>query len=619
MRIRHTAAKGPADFKKTMKTLAGYLSVYKLRMILVFILTIVSTVFSIVSPDILGDATDEIVKGLFAPTGIDVGKLGYILSGLIALYLISFVFSFSQGFIMSGISQKITYDLRQEMSIKMDRLPVKYFDTKTYGEVQSLMINDIESINQSLSQSLAQIISSVTIIVGILVMMIRISPIMTVTALVVLPLSATVIKVVIGHSQIQFKKQQDHLSKLNGHVEEMFNGHGVVKAFNREQDSIDKFEEVNKNLCEDSWKSQFLSGLMMPITSFIGNLGYVAVCILGGYLAINGKISIGNIQAFIQYVRSFNQPIAQVASGANMLQSTAAACERVFDFISLDDEADPYECTAASRKLGSSFGASKGQMTVNTAENSPEAPKTQSVGNVTFTNVKFAYKEDQPIIKDFSFTAKPGDKIAIVGPTGAGKTTLIKLLLRYYEVNGGEISIGGKNITEYSRTELRHMFGMVLQDTWLFQGTIEENIKYGKMNATHEQVVEAAKAAHIHHHIMTQPGGYDMEISGDSGNLSQGQRQLVTIARAMLSDNPIMILDEATSSVDTRTEKLIQKAMVSLMENRTSFVIAHRLSTIRDADHIIVMNQGDIVEQGNHEELLAKDGFYAKLYNSQFN
>lgn len=619
MRIRHTAAKGPADFKKTMKTLAGYLSVYKLRMILVFILTIVSTVFSIVSPDILGDATDEIVKGLFAPTGIDVGKLGYILAGLIALYLISFVFSFSQGFIMSGISQKITYDLRQEMSLKMDRLPVKYFDTKTYGEVQSLMINDIESINQSLSQSLAQIISSVTIIVGILVMMIRISPVMTVTALVVLPLSATVIKVVIGHSQIQFKKQQDHLSKLNGHVEEMFNGHGVVKAFNREQDSIDKFEEVNKNLCEDSWKSQFLSGLMMPITSFIGNLGYVAVCILGGYLAINGKISIGNIQAFIQYVRSFNQPIAQVASGANMLQSTAAACERVFDFISLDDETDPYECTAASRKKGSSFGASKGQMTVNTAENSPEAPKTQSVGNVTFTNVKFAYKEDQPIIRDFSFTAKPGDKIAIVGPTGAGKTTLIKLLLRYYEVNGGEISIGGKNITEYSRTDLRHMFGMVLQDTWLFQGTVEENIKYGKMNATHEQVVEAAKAAHIHHHIMTQPGGYDMEISGDSGNLSQGQRQLVTIARAMLSDNPIMILDEATSSVDTRTEKLIQKAMVSLMENRTSFVIAHRLSTIRDADHIIVMNQGDIVEQGNHEELLAKNGFYAKLYNSQFN
>lgn len=599
MKYKHTASKGPADFKKTMKTLVKHLSVYKFRMLLVFILTIISTIFSIVSPDILGNATDEIVKGLFSPVGINFEKLGYILGTLVALYLISFVFSFGQGFIMSGISQKITYDLRQEMSLKMDKLPVKYFDSKTYGEVQSLMINDIESINQSLSQSLAQIISSVTIIVGILVMMIRISPVMTVTALVVLPLSALVIKLVIKRSQIQFKKQQDHLSKLNGHVEEMFNGHSIVKAYNREQDSIDQFEQVNKQLCDDSWKSQFLSGLMMPITSFIGNLGYVAVCILGGYLAIHGNISIGNIQAFIQYVRSFNQPISQVANGANMLQSTAAACERVFDFIALDDEVDPYtELLSASNDTTDSSAA--------------------DAGTVIFDHVQFAYQQDQPIIKDFSFTAKPGDKIAIVGPTGAGKTTLIKLLLRYYEINGGKISIGGKDITEYSRTDLRKLFGMVLQDTWLFQGTVEENIKYGKLDATHEEVVAAAKAAHIHHHIMTQPGGYDMEISEDSGNLSQGQRQLVTIARAMLSDNPIMILDEATSSVDTRTEKLIQKAMTSLMENRTSFVIAHRLSTIRDADHIIVMNHGDIVEQGNHQELLAKDGFYAKLYNSQF-
>ena len=609
MRFKHSTSKGPTDFKKTMSTLAGYLAAYKFRMGLVLILTIIATVFSIVSPDILGRATDEIVKGLFAPTGIDFGKLGYILGALVVLYLISFLFSSCQGVIMSGISQKITYDLRQEMSLKIDSLPIKYFDSKTYGEVQSLMINDIESINQSLSQSLAQIISSVTIIVGILVMMIRISPIMTLTALVVLPLSAFVIKLVIGRSQIQFKKQQDHLSKLNGHVEEMFNGHSIVKAFNREEDSIEKFEQINKNLCEDSWKSQFLSGLMMPITSFIGNLGYVAVCILGGYLAIHGKISIGNIQAFIQYVRSFNQPIAQVASGANMLQSTAAACERVFDFIALEDEVDPYTAMLSEKAVQD--------------ENGHNLPNTetvvQSVGNVTFDHVKFAYKEDQPIIRDFSFTAKPGDKIAIVGPTGAGKTTLIKLLLRYYEVNGGKIEISGKNITEYSRTELRKMFGMVLQDTWLFQGTVEENIKYGKLDATHDEVVAAAKAAHIHHHIMTQPGGYEMEISGDSGNLSQGQRQLVTIARAMLSDNPIMILDEATSSVDTRTEKLIQQAMVSLMENRTSFVIAHRLSTIRDADHIIVMNQGDIVEQGTHDQLLAKDGFYAKLYNSQFN
>ena len=588
----------PTDFKKTMKTLARYLSAYKFRMALVLILTIVSTIFAIVSPDILGDATDEIVKGLFSPAGIDFAQLATILAMLVGLYLISFIFSFGQGFIMSGISQKVTYDLRQQMSEKMDKLPVKYFDSKTNGEVQSLMINDIESINQSLSQSLAQIISSVTIIVGILIMMLRISPIMTLTALIVLPLSALVIKTVIGRSQLQFKKQQKHLSDLNGHVEEMFNGHNIIKAFNREDDSIEKFEKVNNQLCEDSWKSQFLSGLMMPITSFVGNIGYVAVCILGGYLAIHGKISIGNIQAFIQYVRSFNQPIAQVASGANMLQSTAAACERVFEFIALDDEVDCFSATNEPK--------------------SHKANNIKPIGDVTFDHVKFGYNDNQPIIKDFSFKAKPGDKIAIVGPTGAGKTTIVKLLLRYYELNGGSIEIDGKNIKDYSRQDLRKLFGMVLQDTWLFNGTVEENIKYGKENATHKEVVDAAKAAHIHHHITTQPGGYDMEISGDSGNLSQGERQLVTIARAMLSDNPIMILDEATSSVDTRTEKLIQKAMTSLMENRTSFVIAHRLSTIRDADHIIVMDKGDIVEQGTHKELLASDGFYAKLYNSQF-
>lgn len=599
----------PDDFKKTMKTLAKHLNAYKFRMTLVLLLTIVSTVFAIVSPDILGNATDEIVKGLFSPAGINFSKLGSILVLLIGLYLISFIFSFSQGFIMSGISQKVTYNLRQQMSEKMDTLSVKYFDTKTNGEIQSLMINDIESINQSLSQSLAQIITSITTIIGILVMMIRISPVMTLTALVVLPLSALIIRMVISRSQVQFKKQQNHLSDLNGHVEEMFNGHSIVKAFNREEDSIEKFEHINNQLCEDSWKSQFLSGLMMPITSFIGNMGYVAVCILGGYLAIHGKISIGNIQAFIQYVRSFNQPIAQVANGANMLQSTAAACERVFSFIALTDEEDCF--TSDNNETDNNLPAN------NIPDNKFTKEKT-SIGDVVFNHVRFGYNEDQAIIKDFSFRAKPGDKIAIVGPTGAGKTTIVKLLLRYYELNSGTIEIDGKNITDYSRQDLRKLFGMVLQETWLFNGTVEENIKYGKESATHEDVVAAAKAAHIHHHITTQPGGYNMMISGDSGNLSQGERQLVTIARAMLSDNPIMILDEATSSVDTRTEKLIQKAMTNLMENRTSFIIAHRLSTIRDADHIIVMDKGDIVEQGTHKELLAKNGFYAKLYNSQF-
>ena len=582
-----------------MKTLATYLSAYKFRLALVFILTIASTVFSIVSPYILGKGTDTIVQGILTGQGIDFSKLLYILGFLTCLYLLSFGFSIFQGFIMAGISQKVTYNLRQEMSVKIDRLPMKYFDSTTNGQVQSLMVNDIESINQSLSQSLAQIISSVTIIVGIIVMMLRISPLMTLTAMVVLPLSAFVIKTVIGRSQIQFKKQQDHLSQLNGHVEEMFTGHNIVKAFNREEDSIETFQNINDHLCQDSWKSQFLSGLMMPITSFIGNLGYVAVCILGGYLALHGKISIGDIQAFIQYVRSFNQPIAQVASGANMLQSTAAACERVFAFLDQEDEQDPYTPDFV-------------------ASNNLDGENTLSKGNVAFDHVKFGYKDDQPIIKDFSFSAKTGDKIAIVGPTGAGKTTIIKLLLRYYELNGGSIKIDGKDITEFTRTDLRHQFGMVLQDTWLFQGTVLENIKYGSPNATDDDVIKAAKAAHIHHHIMTQPGGYDMTIAGDSGNLSQGERQLVTIARAMLADNPIMILDEATSSVDTRTEKLIQKAMNKLMENRTSFVIAHRLSTIRDADHIIVMDKGDIVEQGTHQELLAQNGFYANLYNSQF-
>lgn len=585
------------NFKGTMKTLLGYLSPHKFKMIVVLVFAIVSTVFAIVSPSILGDATDVIVKGMFMPTGIDFSELLDYVMLLIGLYAISFVFSCSQGFIMSGVSQKITYDLREKMSVKMDKLPLRYFDSKTHGEIQSRIINDIETINQTLSQSLSQMITSITTIIGILIMMIRINLLMTVTALIVLPLSAFVIMKVVSKSQVQFKNQQKHLGDINGHVEEMFSGHTVVKAFNKEEDSIEKFTDINDDLCKASWKSQFLSGLMMPITSFIGNLGYVAVCILGGYLAINGKVSIGNIQSFIQYVRSFNQPIAQVSNIANLLQSTAAAAERVFEFIDEEDEKDPYgtDCTDKHH--------------IDTSE---------LKGQVSFNNVRFGYKEDEPVIKNFTFEAKPGDRIAIVGPTGAGKTTIIKLLLRYYELDGGSITIDGHDITEFSRFDLREMFGMVLQDSWLFSGTIKDNIKYGKQDATMEEIVQAAKDARIHHHIMTQPKGYDMEVNESASNLSQGQKQLLTIARAELADNPILILDEATSSVDTRTEKQIQKAMLNLMENRTCFIIAHRLSTIKDADHILVMNHGDIIEQGNHDELIAKDGFYAKLYNSQF-
>ena len=483
------------------------------------------------------------------------------------------------------------------MSDKMDRLPLKYFDSKTHGEIQSRFINDIETINQTLSQSLSQMITSFATIVGILIMMIRINLVMTITALVVLPLSMLVIKLVVSRSQVQFKNQQKHLGEINGHVEEMFGGHTIIKAFNKEEDSLNKFNQINDDLCNSSWKSQFLSGLMMPITNFIGNLGYVAVCILGGYLAINGRVSIGDIQAFIQYVRSFNQPLSQVANVANLLQSTAAAAERVFEFIDEEEEEAPY----------GSEDEKKHKIDISNLK-----------GQVSFNHVKFGYNPDEMIIKDFSFDAKPGDRVAIVGPTGAGKTTIIKLLLRYYELNGGSITIDNHNIKDFSRHDLREMFGMVLQDSWLFSGTAKENIKYGKQDATDEEIIKAAKDARIHHHIMTQPKGYDMEINESASNISQGQKQLLTIARAELADNPILILDEATSSVDTRTEKQIQKAMLSLMENRTCFIIAHRLSTIRDADHILVMDHGDIVEQGTHQELIAKDGFYAKLYNSQF-
>ena len=582
------------NFKKTMKTLIGYLAPYKFRLLAVFIFAIASTVFTIISPTILGDATDKVVEGLMSGMGIDFDGLFSILMLLLALYGMSLFFGVAQGWIMSDVSQKVIYDMRNRMSLKMDRLPLKYFDSKTHGEIQSRMINDIETVNQTLSVSLTQMITSFTSIIGILIMMLRISLLMTLTALIVLPLSMMVIRLVVSRSQGHFKNQQKYLGYVNGHVEEMYTGHDIVKAFNREEESLKTFEEYNDKLCESAWKSQFLSGLMMPVTNFIGNLAYVAVCLLGGYLAINGRISIGNIQAFIQYVRSFNQPIAQVANVVNQLQSTAAAAERIFELIEEEEETD-LDVTPAK---------------VIDADNVK--------GHVSFEHIHFGYTEEETVINDFSFDARPGQRVAIVGPTGAGKTTIVKLLMRFYELNGGRITIDGCDITELSRDNLRSMFGMVLQDTWLNNGTLRENIRYGRPDATDEEVEAAAKAAHIDHFIKTQPKGYDMEVNEEATNISQGQKQLLTIARAFLADAPILILDEATSSVDTSTEQLIQQAMANLMKGRTSFIIAHRLSTIKDADHILVMNHGDIIEQGTHSELLAQNGFYTGLYNSQF-
>lgn len=582
------------DFGKTMKTLIGYLKPYRFRLAVVFIFAIASTVFTIISPTILGNATDKVVEGLMSGMGIDFSGLASILFLLLALYGCSLLFGVAQGWIMADVSQKVIYNLRDKMSMKLDRLPLRYFDGRTHGEIQSRMINDIETVNQTLSVSLTQMITSFTTIVGILIMMLRISVVMTLMALVVLPLSMGVIRLVVSKSQGHFKNQQKYLGYVNGHVEEMYAGHDIVKAFNREEESQQVFEEYNDKLCESAWKSQFLSGMMMPITNFIGNLAYVAVCLLGGYLAINGKISIGDIQAFIQYVRSFNQPIAQVANVANQLQSTAAAAERIFEIIDEEEEVD-----------------------IDTAPE--EVIDVDHVkGQVAFEHVHFGYTPEETVISDFSFTAQPGQRVAIVGPTGAGKTTIVKLLMRFYELNGGRIMIDGCDITKLSRANLREMFGMVLQDTWLNNGTIRDNIRYGRSDATDEEVEAAAKAAHVDHFIKTQGKGYDMEVNEEATNISQGQKQLLTIARAFLADAPILILDEATSSVDTRTESLIQKAMTSLMQGRTSFIIAHRLSTIRDADHILVLDHGDIIEQGTHEELLAANGFYTNLYNSQF-
>ena len=583
------------DFKGTMKKLWVYINEYKLGLFFVILFAIGSTVFSIVGPKILGQATTEIFNGLVGKisggSGIDFEKLGKILIGLLCLYAASALFSFIQGYIMTGISQKMTYRMRKEISEKIHRLPMNYFDKVTHGEVLSRVTNDVDTLSQSLNQSATQMITSVTTLIGVLIMMLSISPLMTLVALLILPISMMMISVIVKHSQKYFRDQQTYLGHVNGQVEEVYGGHNIVKAFNKEEDVIKTFNETNEILYQSAWKSQFLSGMMMPIMQFVGNLGYVGVSILGGYLAIKGSIEVGDIQSFIQYVRNFTQPIQQIAQVANMLQSTAAASERVFEFL---DEAEE-------------------EQTV------PEPVSIEGLkGNVAFEHVRFGYHPEHIIINDFSVNVKQGQKIAIVGPTGAGKTTMIKLLMRFYDVNSGAISIDGHNIKDFNRSELREMFGMVLQDTWLFNGTIEDNIKYGKLNATHEEVVEAAKAAYVHQFVQTLPNGYNMVLNEEASNVSQGQKQLLTIARAILADPKILILDEATSSVDTRTEIRIQKAMDNLMEGRTSFIIAHRLSTIRDADLILVMKDGDIIEQGKHQELLDKNGFYAELYNSQF-
>lgn len=583
------------DFKGTFKKLIRYMSAYKIQMLFVAIFAIGGTVFNIVGPKILGKATTEIFNGLVSKVsggaGMDFEKIAQILLFTLALYVISSALSFVQGLIMTGISQKTTYRLRKEISEKINRMPMRYFDTKTHGEVLSRVTNDVDTLGHSLNQSATQMITSVTTIIGVLVMMLSISPLMTVVALLILPISMTMISRIMKRSQKYFRGQQEYLGNVNGQVEEVYSGHNIVKAFNKEDDMIRTFEKTNDQLYESAWKSQFFSGMMMPIMSFVGNLGYVAVAILGGFLAIKKTIEVGDIQSFIQYVKNFTQPIQQVAQVANMLQSTAAASERVFEFLEEEEEDVIVENPVSVEGLK---------------------------GNVEFDHVHFGYNEDKIIVNDFSAKIKEGQKIAIVGPTGAGKTTMIKLLMRFYDVNGGAILIDGHNVKDFNRSELRQMFGMVLQDTWLFHGSIKDNIKYGKLDATDEEVIEAAKAARVHRFVQTLPGGYDMELNEEASNVSQGQKQLLTIARAILADPKILILDEATSSVDTRTEIQIQKAMDTLMKGRTSFVIAHRLSTIRDADLILVMKDGDILEQGNHETLLAKNGFYAELYKSQF-
>ena len=583
------------DFKGSMAKLFRYMGRYKFRFILMFVFAVAGTVFNIWGPKILGKATTELFSGLVAKVngtgGINFEKIAMILLGVMILYLASSCFSFIQGFVMTGISNDVTYNLRKDISKKINRLPLNYFESRTNGEILSRVTNDVDTLQMSLNQSMTQLITSVTTIIGVLFMMLSINVWMTLAALLILPVSMVIINFVMKHSQKYFRDQQNYLGKVNVQIEENYGGHNVVKVFNKEQDVVAEFEKDNKKLYESAWKSQFFSGMMMPVMQFVGNLGYVMVAFLGGIFTIKGSIEVGDIQSFFQYIRNFTNPIQQIAQVVNLLQSSAAASERVFEFLEEPEEQQ-------------------------TAEN-PVSVKNLT-GDVQFEHVSFGYNPDKIIIHDFSADITDGQKIAIVGPTGAGKTTMVKLLMRFYDVNSGEIMVDGHNIKDFNRSELREMFGMVLQDTWLFSGTIMENIRYGRLDATDEEVIAAAKAAHIHNFIMQQPGGYQMVLDEETSNISQGQKQLLTIARAILADNKILILDEATSSVDTRTEMRIQKAMNNLMKGRTSFVIAHRLSTIKDADLILVMKDGDIIEQGDHKELLEKGGFYAELYNSQF-
>lgn len=583
------------DFRGTIRKILAYMSSYKPALVVVCIFAVASTVFNVIGPKILSRATTELFNGLMSKlsgsSGIDFAKIGRILLILLGIYVCSAIFSFVQGWIMTGISQKMTFRMRREISEKINRMPMKYFESRTVGEVLSRITNDVDTMGQSLNQSITQLITSVATIIGVFIMMLTISPLMTLIALVILPISMILMAFVMKFSQKHFKNQQKYLGEVNGQVEEVYSGHNVVKVFNREEQVIKTFDETNAKLYESAWKSQFLSGMMQPIMVFVGNLGYVAVAVSGSLLAAKRVIEVGDIQAFIQYVKNFTQPINQLAQISNMLQSMAAAAERVFEFLDEEEESSIAEHPV---QIG------------------------EAKGDVTFSHVQFGYDPEKIIIHDFSSDVKAGQTVAIVGPTGAGKTTMVKLLMRFYNVNKGSIYVDGHNIQDFNRDDLRRQFGMVLQDTWLFKGTIMENIRYGRLNATDEEVIAAAKAAHAHHFIQTLPGGYQMELNEEASNVSQGQKQLLTIARAILADNPIMILDEATSSVDTRTEQRIQKAMDNLMKGRTSFVIAHRLSTIKNADLILVMKDGDIIEQGTHDELIALGGFYADLYQSQF-
>lgn len=585
------------NFKGSIKKLMSYIGRFKIQIFLVMLFAAASTVFSVMGPKILGKATTGLAEGLMAKIqgtgGIDFEYIGRILVFVLAIYAVSAIFNFAQGMLMTGVTQKVCYQLRRDISQKINRMPMKYFESRTYGEVLSRITNDVDTLGQGLNQSVTQIITSTATLIGVLIMMLSISPLMTLIALVILPVSGALVSFTVKKSQRFFIKQQEYLGHINGQVEETFGGQNVIKLFNKEQETLDEFNRTNKILYDSAWKSQFFSGMMQPIMAFVGNLGYAGVALCGGILAVKGRITVGDIQAFIQYVKNFTQPIQQIAQVINQVQSMAAAAERVFEFLGEEEEDQA-------------------------AANPVDISEHVIEGSVEFDHVKFGYNPDNVIIHDFSANVRPGQKVAIVGPTGAGKTTMVKLLMRFYDVNSGKIMLDGHNVKDYNRRDLRSAFGMVLQDTWLFKGTIMENVRYGRLDATDEEVIAACKAAHADKFIRTLPGGYNMELNEDASNVSQGQKQLLTIARAILADNRVIILDEATSSVDTRTEEQIQNAMDNLMKGRTSFIIAHRLSTIRNADIILVMRDGDIVEQGSHEELLAKNGFYAQLYNSQF-